>query len=124
MSGRNQQTNRKTVAWLRPLSWSVVALLTLGQEVLAEPDPSTTPRTSTPREIHQTCWHPGRSANIGIAEPSCDTPMAKANRLPMHQMIETRPTLRMILNQHSLTNPGLPCHPGWYPAAMMARLGL
>src|SRR5262249_14382314 len=80
MSARNQQTNRKTVAWLRPLSWSVVALLTLGQEVLAEPDPSTTPRTSTPLEIHQSCWHPGRSANIGIAEPSCDTPMAKANR--------------------------------------------
>jgi hypothetical protein len=56
-----------------------VALLALSVVAWAQSAPADQSVTPAPGQVVvQSCWHPGLSRNIGIAEPSCDAPMAKA----------------------------------------------
>ena len=67
-------------------------LLTPDAVTFAQSTPADQAAKPAPAEVVvQSCWHPGLSRNIGIAEPSCDAPMAKAVRPAGAQKNEDAP---------------------------------
>jgi hypothetical protein len=60
---------------------AVASLLGLGN--LASAEPASTEAQAQPAPVQRearSCWHPGLTRNIGIAEPSCDAPMSESKR--------------------------------------------
>jgi len=67
-------------------------LLAPNAVTFAQSTPADRAAQPAPAEVVvQSCWHPGLSRNIGIAEPSCDAPMAKAVRPAGAQKNEDAP---------------------------------
>jgi hypothetical protein len=67
-------------------------VLAAGAVTLAQSTPADQPVKPAPDEVAvQSCWHPGLARNIGIAEPSCDAPMARAVRPGGSQKNEDAP---------------------------------
>ena len=56
----------------------------------------------------QSCWHPGLSRNIGIAEPSCDAPRLDRG---------TRPESKSDMDRKPSVSPA-PAHQGKGPQAL------
>jgi hypothetical protein len=66
-------------SWIRA---AAIASL-LGLSNLAYAESASTEAQTQPAPVQraaQSCWSPGLARNIGIAEPSCDAPMARSIR--------------------------------------------